>query len=77
MTQALVVSFAPGVNLAVFGEGHGKLAAAANLHDVQILQLLHQFGSLTAVAAPSAQFTVVSVPPGPDLTCRHLNGRIK
>lgn len=68
VAEALVVPFPPGVHLSILGEGHGELAAAAHLHDVQVLQLLHELRRLAAVAASSAQLTVVSVPPGPNLT---------
>lgn len=72
MTKALVVSLSPCVHLAIFGEGHRELAAAGHLHYVQVLQLFNKFGSLAAITAPSAQFTIVSVPPGPHLTCRYV-----
>lgn len=76
MAEPLVVPLSPGVHLAVFSEGQGKLAATAHLHYVQVLQFFNKFGCLTAIAASSAQFPVVSIPPGPHLTCRHT-GRLQ
>lgn len=69
MAEPLVVALPPGVHLSVLGERHRELAAAAHLHNVQVLQLLHEFWRLAAVAASSAQLAVVSVSPGPNLTC--------
>ena len=63
VAQALVVSLPPGVHLALLGERHGELAAAAHLLDVQVLQLLHQLRGLAAIAASATQLTVVPVPP--------------
>ena len=68
MTQTLIVSFSPGVHLAIFGERHWELAAAAHLHYVQVLQFLHKFWCLASVTASSAKFTIVTIPPGPNLT---------
>lgn len=68
VSEALVVPLSPGVHLPVFGQGHGELAPAAHLDDVQVLQLLHQFGRLAAVAASSAQLSIVSISPRPHLT---------
>lgn len=69
--EALVVTLSPGVHLSIFGEGHWELAATAHLYYVQVLQFLHKFGGLTTVAASSAQFTIISIPPRPDLTWRN------
>lgn len=69
VAEPLVVALPPGVHLSILGEGHRELAATAHLHNVQVLQFLHEFRCLAAVAASSAQLAVVSVSPGPNLTC--------
>lgn len=76
MTKALVVTLSPGVHLTIFSESHRELAATAHLHYIKVLQFLHKFGCLAAIAAASAQFTIVSIPPGPHLTCGYTGREV-
>lgn len=66
--KSLVVTFSPGVHLAIFGQSDRKLTSTSNFDDIQVLELLNQLRRLAAVAAASAQFPVVAVSPRPHLT---------